>query len=47
MQPVWDEDDVMLFLWGNSMAARERQAKEANNINKWRAGTSTDLELQS
>jgi len=42
-QPVWDEDDVMLFFWGNSMPAVERHAKKEQehkeNINKWRAGT--------
>ncbi|KAF8520597.1 hypothetical protein BU17DRAFT_75593 [Hysterangium stoloniferum] len=26
-QPKWDEDDVMLFFWGNSQAARERHDK--------------------
>ena len=40
--PVWDEDDVMMFFWGNSVAARNRHAKmeqERNeSINKWRAG---------
>ncbi|KAI9458469.1 hypothetical protein HD554DRAFT_2139998 [Boletus coccyginus] len=41
-QPEWDEDDVMLFFWGNSMPAMERHAKKERerevNINKWRAG---------
>ncbi|KAF8349399.1 hypothetical protein F5887DRAFT_492297 [Amanita rubescens] len=27
-QPVWDEDDVMLFFWANSKSATERHAKE-------------------
>jgi hypothetical protein len=42
-QPVWDEDDVMLFFWGNSMAATERRAKKEQEckecIDEWRAGT--------
>jgi hypothetical protein len=24
----WDEDDVMLFFWGNSKAAKERHIKK-------------------
>jgi hypothetical protein len=40
-QPVWDEDDVMLFFWGNSMPSMERHARKEQerkeNINKWRA----------
>lgn len=40
-QPEWNEDDVMLFFWGNSMVARERHAKKElecdENIIKWRA----------
>ena len=42
-QPVWDEDDVMLFFWGNSTHAVERRAKEERERNekiyKWRTGT--------
>lgn len=38
-----DEDKVMLFFWGNSMAARERHAKKEQackeTINEWRAVT--------
>ena len=41
--PVWDEDDVMSFCRGNSMASVERHAKEEQerneNINTWIAGT--------
>ena len=41
-KPGWDEDDVMLFFWGNSRAAMERHAKKEQerkeNIDKWRAG---------
>ena len=46
-QPVWDEDDVMLFFWGNSMLSMERHAERERerieNINKWRAGTSATV----
>jgi len=28
-QAMWDEDDVMLFFWGNSQAAKERNLKKA------------------
>jgi len=42
-QPVWDEDDVMLFFWGNSKASMERHAEKERErkeyINKWRVGT--------
>jgi hypothetical protein len=42
-EPGWDEDDVMLFFWGNSMPSMERHGKKEQerkeNINKWRAGT--------
>ena len=27
--PVWDEDEVMLFLWGNPRAAQERYIKRS------------------
>jgi len=41
-QGQWDEDDVMLFFWGNSQAARERHAQKeqerAEYVEKWRAG---------
>jgi hypothetical protein len=37
---TWDEDDVMLFLWGNSRAARERHLKTSEakreNLEQWR-----------
>jgi len=39
---TWDEDDVMLFLWGNSRAARERHFKTSEekrvNLEQWRQG---------
>jgi hypothetical protein len=42
-QPIWDEDDVMLFFWGNSTPSMERHAKKEQerkeNITKWRAET--------
>jgi hypothetical protein len=42
-QPVGDKDEVMLFFWGNSMAARERHATKEQvrkgTIDKWRTGT--------
>jgi hypothetical protein len=38
---TWDEDDIMLFFWGNSRAARERRALEEEerdqNMEKWRS----------
>ena len=46
-QAKWDEDDVMLFLWGNSRAAKERHAKEvaeeSEKIEQWRRGVSQEL----
>ena len=36
----WDEDDVMLFFWGNSKLARERRAREEQGrrrgVEEWR-----------
>jgi hypothetical protein len=41
-QTTWDEDDVMLFFWGNTKAAQERHLKKANEdasrIEQWRGG---------
>lgn len=41
-QAQWDEDDVMLFFWGNSRAAVERYRKKqeegAQNMKQWRQG---------
>jgi hypothetical protein len=46
-QEKWDEDDVMLFLWGNSQAAKERHAdevaEESEKIEQWRRGVSQEL----
>ena len=40
-QEVWDEDDVMLFFWGNSRAAKERYLKKTHEntqrMEQWRA----------
>ena len=37
---TWDEDDVMLFFWGNSRAAQERHLKKvhenAQRMEQWR-----------
>ena len=33
-QAEWDEDDVMLFLWGNSPAAKERHLKKVDENNR-------------
>jgi len=39
---AWDEDDVMLFFWGNSRAATERYHKtreeKRKNLELWRQG---------
>ncbi|KAF8523452.1 hypothetical protein BU17DRAFT_85740 [Hysterangium stoloniferum] len=41
-QPKWDEDDVMLFFWGNSQAAREHHDKKvqenSQRMEQWREG---------
>ncbi|KAJ7593546.1 hypothetical protein C8J56DRAFT_1024135 [Mycena floridula] len=41
-QTAWDEDDVMLFLWGNSKPSQERHAQKekerSDYMEKWRAG---------
>ncbi|KAF8342474.1 hypothetical protein F5887DRAFT_974428 [Amanita rubescens] len=41
-QAEWDEDDVMLFCWGNTKAAQERHLRKANEdarrIEQWRGG---------
>ena len=39
----WNEDDVMLFLWGNSMTATEHHHKKqeeesTQHMEKWKAG---------
>jgi hypothetical protein len=41
-QVMWDEDDVMLYLWGNSQAAKERHRKKVqentHRMERWRDG---------
>jgi hypothetical protein len=40
----WDEDDVMLYLWGNSRAAKDRHSKKtqenAERMERWKEGFS-------
>ena len=42
VQDRWDEDDVMLFFWGNSKAALERHSQKKQErteyLEDWRAG---------
>ena len=33
-QGSWDEDDVILFFWGNTPAAKERHRKEVQERNQ-------------
>jgi hypothetical protein len=39
-QAMWDEDEVMLFFWGNSQAAKERHLKKVDEntrrMKRWR-----------
>jgi hypothetical protein len=41
-QALWDEDDVMLFCWGNSQAAIEHHCKQVEettqHMEEWREG---------
>jgi hypothetical protein len=41
-QVLWDEDDVMLFFWGNSQAAKQRHLKKVQEntqrMEHWREG---------
>jgi len=40
VQHSWDEDDVVLFFWGNSKVARERRIREeqerGRHVEEWR-----------
>jgi hypothetical protein len=40
VQHSWDEDDVVLFFWGNSKVAQERRVREeqerGRHVEKWR-----------
>jgi hypothetical protein len=44
VQATWDEDDVMLFFWGNSKAAtqryQEKVSKKQRHVEDWREGVS-------
>jgi hypothetical protein len=44
-QATWDEDDVMLFFWGNSQAAKQRHLKKVQEntqrTEQWREGVPT------
>ncbi|KAG7445174.1 uncharacterized protein BT62DRAFT_214700 [Guyanagaster necrorhizus] len=43
---IWDEDDVMLFFWGNTKVSQERHAQEEEErreyLEKWRSGVPRD-----
>jgi hypothetical protein len=48
-QDRWDEDDVMLFFWGNSKAAMERHAQKKQErteyLEDWRAGVTGNPDI--
>ncbi|KAI0278646.1 hypothetical protein BGY98DRAFT_916858 [Russula aff. rugulosa BPL654] len=48
-QDTWDEDDVILFLWGNSKAARERHAQREQErtayLEDWRAAVTGNPDI--
>jgi len=43
-QTMWDEEDVVLFFWGNSRAAKDRHSKKtqenAQRMERWKEGLS-------
>lgn len=45
-QAMWDEDDMMLFLWGNTQAAKDRHLEKASEdtrrIEQWRGDVPQD-----
>jgi hypothetical protein len=49
VQEGWDEDDVMLFFWGNSKAARERHAQKTQErteyLEDWRAAATGNPDI--
>jgi hypothetical protein len=49
VQDGWDEDDVMLFFWGNSKAALERHAQKKQErtayLEDWRAGVTGNPDI--
>jgi hypothetical protein len=48
-QDKWDEDDVMLFFWGNSKAAMDRHARKEQErteyLEGWRAGVTGNPDI--
>ena len=48
-QDKWDEDDVMLFFWGNSKAALDRHAQKkqewTESLEDWRAGVTGNPDI--
>jgi hypothetical protein len=48
-QDRWDEDDVMLFFWGNSKAAMDRHAQKkqerTKHLEDWRAGVTGNPDI--
>jgi hypothetical protein len=48
-QDRWDEDDVMLFFWGNSKAARERHAQKKQErtayLEDWRTAVTGNADI--
>jgi len=49
VQDRWDEDDVMLFFWGNSKAAMERHAQKKQErteyLEDWRDGVTGNPDI--
>jgi hypothetical protein len=49
VQDRWDEDDVMLFFWGNSKAALERHAQKKQErtvyLEDWRAAVTGNPDI--
>jgi hypothetical protein len=45
-QEQWDEDDVMLFFWGNSKASKDRHCEKleesTRHMEQWREGVAQD-----
>ena len=46
-QHRWDEDDVVMFFWGNSKAAQERHARAEEEhtdcVKKWRSAVTGSI----
>jgi hypothetical protein len=49
VQDQWDEDDTMLFFWGNSKAAMERHVQKKQEhteyLKDWRAGVTGNPDI--